>query len=55
MTPRVAACMIAGPFLNVLCFTMGAAGLTLVAMWRRCYSLMFTHALLLYRSPCKRR
>ena len=25
VTPRVAACMIAGPFLNVLCFTMGAA------------------------------
>lgn len=24
VTPRVAACMIAGPFLNVLCFTMGA-------------------------------
>ena len=24
VTPRVAACMIAGPALNVLCFTMGA-------------------------------
>ena len=24
VTPRVVACMIAGPILNILCFTMGA-------------------------------
>ncbi len=26
VTPRVLACMLAGPILNVLCFCMGGAG-----------------------------
>lgn len=36
VTPRVAACMIAGPFLNVLCFTMGAAGSLRIVVRCRC-------------------